>query len=405
MLINFDIEAFTRKHITGRDISLFDKDLKSKQSELAGFLRDANLLVIGGAGSIGSSFIKAVLEYKPSRVVVVDTNENGLTELVRDLRSTKGQYIPGHFLTYPFNFGGSVFSRYLKRESGFDMVAHFAAHKHVRSEKDPYSIEAMIENNVRNTYRLLTLLEKQPPARFFGVSTDKASNPVNVMGATKKWMEETILTFAQAFPVISARFANVAFSNGSLLQGFLERIQKRQPLAAPEDIRRYFISPAESGQLCMLAAVLGNSGDVFFPKITEDDMQRFDVIARRLLSYLELEAEPCETEEEAKNKALEWTRDKKKYPVYFFKSDTSGEKPEEEFFSTVEIPDLKSFHSLGRISKRTLKTRKMMREKFEELDQLLSRSDMSKKELISFLEREVSGFRHLETGKNLDQRM
>ena len=297
-------------------------------------LNGKKVLVIGGAGTIGSSYIKAILKFNVSRLVVVDINENGLTELVRDLRSSTGYNIPADFITYPMNFGDRVFEKMFRSLAPFDIVANFAAHKHVRSEKDIFSIEAMIENNVLRARKLLDLLLEFPPEHFFCVSTDKAANPVNIMGASKKLMEEMIMAYSGRLPITTARFANVAFSNGSLPLGFIERLNKRQPWSCPLGIRRFFVSPQESGELCMIASVLGESGDIIFPKLDEErDMISFDAIAIDLLKYLGLEADVCKTEEEARRKSLSLNDKSTRYPVYFFETDTSGEKPYEEFFT------------------------------------------------------------------------
>lgn len=259
-----DLDRFISKYVTEREKSLFEQDLNHYHDVLSDRINNASILVIGGAGTIGSSFIKAMLHFHPSRLYVVDINENALTELTRDLRSSYHLNIPEDYKTYPMNMGDAVFEKLFRQTGPFDIVANFAAHKHVRSEKDPYSIQAMIENNVFNAKKLLDLLLERPPKHFFCVSTDKAANPVNVMGASKKLMEEVIMSYSGKIPITTARFANVAFSNGSLLFGFLQRYMNRQPFSAPTDIKRYFLSPRESGQLCMLACVLGASGDIFF---------------------------------------------------------------------------------------------------------------------------------------------
>jgi FlaA1/EpsC-like NDP-sugar epimerase len=259
--------------------------------------------VIGGAGTIGSSYIKAILKFRISKLVVVDINENGLTELVRDLRSSIEYNISEEFITYPVNFGDRVFEKIFQQHGSFEIVANFAAHKHVRSEKDIFSIEAMIENNVLRARKLLDLLLVYPPEHFFCVSTDKAANPVNIMGASKKLMEELIMAYADKLPIKTARFANVAFSNGSLPLGFLERLNKNQPWSCPRGIRRFFVSPQESGELCLMASIMGESGDIFFPKLDEErDMIPFDEIALDLLKALGLTPDICQTEDEAREK-------------------------------------------------------------------------------------------------------
>src|SRR5699024_2966856 len=262
-MINFDTTQFIKKHITKRSRSLFFEDIEENNSALKNAIDRKDVLVIGGAGTIGSNYIKTLLPYKPSSLTVVDYSENGLTELTRDLRSTKDLFIPSDYITYPFDFGSDTFSKLMKNND-YDIIACFAAHKHVRSEKDHLAIEAMINNNVFNTEGLLRQAKNQKPDHFFSVSTDKAANPVNVMGASKKLMAKVLMAYSTELNISTARFANVAFSNGSLLYGFIRRMMKRQPLASPMDVKRYFVSPEESGQLCMLASVLGGCGDVFF---------------------------------------------------------------------------------------------------------------------------------------------
>src|ERR1035437_2868608 len=284
MQFNLNIDSFIRNHVTFREESLLKRDFEKYNKPLNSRIHNKSVLVIGGAGTIGSSYIKAILKFKISKLVVVDINENGLTELVRDIRSSSGYYIPHEFITYPVNFGDSVFEKIFRHHGPFQIVANFAAHKHVRSEKDIFSIEAMIENNVLRARKLLDLILESPPEHFFCVSTDKAANPVNIMGASKKLMEELIMAYSDKLPIKTARFANVAFSNGSLPLGFLERMQKKQPWSCPKGIRRFFVSPQESGELCLMASIMGESGDIFFPKLDEEkDMIPFDQIAVDLL--------------------------------------------------------------------------------------------------------------------------
>ena len=276
----FNLNSFISKYVTKREESMFISDLDVFSSELNSKINNRSVLVIGGAGSIGSSFIRVILRYNPSELVVVDTNENALAELTRDLRSTKGMCVPKEYKTYPMDFDSQVFNKMFCAHNGFDIVANFSAHKHVRSEKDIFSVEALIQNNVIHAKKLLDILCLFPPKVYFCVSTDKAANPVNIMGASKRVMEDLIFSYSDKFPVKTARFANVAFSNGSLPAGFISRIQKLQPLSAPLDIKRYFVSPIESGEICVLSCILGNNREIFYPKLKEAQMMSFDKIQK-----------------------------------------------------------------------------------------------------------------------------
>ena len=321
------LHEFIDKYVTKRPESMFRADLHAHQSALTKAIEGKSVLVIGGAGSIGSSFIKALLPFSPKSLVVVDINENALTELTRELRSTSTFTVPTDYVTYPMSYADEVFVKMFKARAGFDIVANFSAHKHVRSEKDKYSVEALLKNNVVNAKKLLDLLCDYPPQHFFCVSTDKAANPVNIMGGSKKIMEDMIMAYAKHFPVTTARFANVAFSNGSLPAGFLERIAKNQPLSAPSDVTRYFVSPEESGQICLMACILGSSGQIYFPKLKKEQVLTFSEIATQLLKELGYTPLECQSEAEAIAKAENRKETDKWYPVYFSKSDTTGEKP------------------------------------------------------------------------------
>lgn len=402
-MIFFDESSFIQEYITERQTSLLAKDLQNNSSELTEGIKDKSVLVIGGAGTIGSSFIKALLPFRPGALTVVDYSENGLTELTRDLRSSK-IFIPDHYLTYPFDFGGPVFEKLIDSQS-YDIVACFAAHKHVRSEKDHLAVEAMIRNNVLNTHQLLKQLQTNPPEHFFCVSTDKAANPVNVMGASKKMMEKVLMAYSSTLKITTARFANVAFSNGSLLQGFVNRIYKRQPLSSPSDVRRYFVSPIESGQLCLIACILGHSGQIIFPKLHEDQMKTFSSIAESFLSSIGYECDYCSTEEEAKLKAKNWSPSNKSYPVYFFETNTSGEKMFEEFYTHIDSVDMEKFNSLGVINRSENVEMDITHSMLDELKELFNRKNLTKSKIVSFLTRWITDFGHIETGKNLDQRM
>lgn len=400
----FHSPSFIRRHIIDRPASLFASDLATHETVLRDQVAGKSVLVIGGAGTIGSSFVKAILPYGPGALTVVDYSENGLTELTRDLRSAHNAHVPDPYVTYPFDFGGEIFAK-LFRGGRFDIVACFAAHKHVRSEKDHLAIEAMIRNNVFNTQRLLELARERPPAHLFSVSTDKAANPVNVMGASKQLMEKVLLAGARELKISTARFANVAFSNGSLLDGFVQRILKRQPLSAPSDVRRYFVSPEESGQLCLLACLLGRSGEIFFPKLDESQMLTFSTIAEHFLAELGLEPEYCASEDEARDKALHRREGDPRYPVYFFASDTSGEKAYEEFFTERDRVAMDRFAALGVIEPESLPEPREIAVLLAELEDHFARPDLDKAGIVALLGRYLPDFAHLETGKGLDQKM
>ena len=342
----FELNRFISKYVTKRPESMFSADIERNRDQLTEKIEGKSVLVIGGAGSIGSSFIRALLPFKPKTLVVADINENALAELTRDLRSTKGMYVPEDYIPYPMDFASRVFEKMFRQRKGFDIVANFSAHKHVRSEKDIYSVEALLQNNVLYARKLLELLVEFPPEEYFCVSTDKAANPVNIMGASKRIMEDMIFSYSDQFPVKTARFANVAFSNGSLPAGFLTRISKQQPLSAPSDVKRYFVSPEESGQICMLACMLGNNREIFFPKLEEAQMMTFDAIATALLEEYGYIVRPCCSDEEAIDYAQQLKEGSRYYPVHYSVSDTSGEKSFEEFYTDREMTDMVRFASL-----------------------------------------------------------
>lgn len=401
----FCLEDFISSYVTKRPSSMFLKDIDDNREKLISKIRNKTVLVIGGAGSIGSSFIKALLPFKPAALVVVDINENGLAELTRDLRSTKGMSVPDDYITYPMDFASKVFEKMFINRGGFDIVANFSAHKHVRSEKDIFSIESLLQNNVLNAIKLLDLLTVYPPEEYFCVSTDKAANPVNIMGASKRIMEDVIFSYSDKFPVKTARFANVAFSNGSLPAGFLARIQKLQPLGAPSDVKRYFVSPEESGQICMLSCMLGENREIFFPKLEKEQMMTFDSIAVNLLKEHGYEILQCKSDEEAIDRAEELKKGSKKYPVHFSLSNTSGEKAFEEFFTDTESVDVNRFNSLGIITEKLIPDKESIRILFKELSLAFEKDSVDKSEIVSIIKKYLPNFEHIETGKSLDSKM
>lgn len=402
----FNLEQFIGKYVTKRAESMFVGDIEANRETLTREIEGKSVCVIGGAGSIGSSYIKAVLKFRPAKLVVVDLNENGLAELTRDLRSSADLVVPADYRTYTLNFADPIFARIFREEKGFDIVANFSAHKHVRSERDKYSVQALIENNDIKAKRLMELLMEYKPKHFFCVSTDKAANPVNIMGASKRILEDLVMAYSTEFPVTTARFANVAFSNGSLPDGWLHRLAKRQPLAAPNDVKRYFVSPEESGQICMLASILGRSGEVFFPKLGEEQMLTFSSICDDFVREQGLEKHLCASDQEAK----EFTRNQKQetgneWPVVYTGSNTTGEKAYEEFYIPGEKLDMQRFMSLGVIEETTRQPMANVDSFFSELERIFANPDFTKAEVVAAIKRFIPNFEHEEKGMNLDQKM
>lgn len=426
----FNLDKFITDFVTKRPVSMFAADIEANKETLTKEIKDKKVCVIGGAGSIGSSFIKAILRFGPKSVVVVDLNENGLAELVRDVRSTDGLYVPDEFRCYTLNFADPIFERIFREEKGFNIVANFSAHKHVRSEKDKYSVQALIENNDIKAKKLMDLLTVYPPKHFFCVSTDKAANPVNIMGASKRIMEDLVMAYNKYFKVTTARFANVAFSNGSLPDGWLHRLQKLQPLAAPSDVKRYFVSPEESGQICMLACILGKPGEVFFPKLGEDQMLTFSSICDDFVRAEGFAKKECSSDAEAKAYAAEvssraQSRDLstvaaldrralatngtqepvEAYPVVYFSSDTTGEKAYEEFYVPGEKIDMHRFTSLGVVEQTARHDMNEVSSFFEILESIFAKEDFTKAQVVAAIKEFIPNFEHVEKGKNLDQKM
>ena len=379
----------------------FDKDISESKNILSNKICNNNVLVIGGAGTIGSSYIKQVLKYKPSKITVVDINENGLTELTRDLRSSSLLDYKPEYITYPVNLLSDTFDKIFNSDT-WQVVANFSAHKHVRSEKDKISVEALVKNNVFGAIKLLKLCAGNPPNYFFSVSTDKAANPVNIMGASKSLMEKLILSKKNNFRVSTARFANVAFSNGSLLDGFIYRLNKKQPLSCPSDIKRFFVTPEQSGQICLLATFLGETGNIFFPKLDfHKDQIYFKEIALDFLKENGFEPELVKSEKEAKE--FDFEKNPNKYPIYFFKTDTSGEKTYEEFYTEDEDYNINTYNSLGFIN--TLEVNISFEEVESDFETVFSDANSQKSDIVRIIKKYVPDFQHIETGKHLDQKM
>lgn len=453
IMLDFDIERFVRKYMTKRPESLLAADFAKYSDRMHAAIDGRKMLVIGGAGTIGSNYVKAALrQFRPAAMYVVDIDENQLTELTRELRSGSEYTVPETYVTEPIDLGSRLFEKFFKAHGPFDIVANFAARKHVRAERDIHSIEAMCETNVFMAKKLLDLLLENPPTAFFCVSTDKAANPVNVMGATKKLMEETIMAYAAAmqphtpkekgivksekgecekggerkgFKIVTARFANVAFSNGSLPIGWLNRIAKHQPLSCPLGIRRFFVSPIESGELCLAASVLAESGDIVYPKLDETrDMIPFDVVVKDMLNDMGLGCHECSSTAEAME-AMKEINDHasspsphepsslspfpfpfpKGYPVEFFGSDTDGEKTFEEFYTNEDEKDETTFVNLGVVKNAKRRPVEEVEAIFANLHAVFDRPGSTKDDVVEALREYLPNFHHISKGKSLDGRM
>lgn len=391
--------------LIGREKKLFSTDVSAHENELAEKIHNATFLVIGGAGTIGQAVVKEIFKRNPRALHVVDLSENNLVELVRDIRSSLG-YISGDFQTLPLDCGSLEFDVFLnKSKYKYDYILNLSALKHVRSEKDPFSLMRMINVNILNTQKTVKQAIELGCNKYFCVSTDKAANPVNMMGASKRIMELFLMKHSIDIPISTARFANVAFSDGSLLHGFSQRIQKRQPLAAPNDVKRYFVTFQESGELCLLSCLLGDTRDIFFPKLSEElNLITFSQIAVNFLNNLGYEAIACKTEEEARSRVVELSKEKK-WPCYFFESDTTGEKDFEEFYMSHEILDLNRFHDIG-IVKTDLKFDDSKLLAFEQgIENMKRNAKWDKSEIVTLFKTLLPEFEHEEKGKYLDSKM
>ena len=390
--------------LIGRTEPLFSIDISLHKKELSALITSSRFLVIGGAGSIGSAVVCELFKRNPKLLHIVDISENNLVELVRDIRSSLG-YIDGEFATFAIDCGSDIFNSFMLNGQGYDYVLNLSALKHVRSEKDSFTLMRMIDVNVFNTEKTIKQAKDKGAKKYFCVSTDKAANPVNMMGASKRIMEMFLMRRSLELSVSTARFANVAFSDGSLLYGFNRRIEKEQPLSAPNDVRRYFVTPQESGELCLMSCLLGENRDVFFPKLDLDlNLITFSEIAERYLHNLGYEPVQCASEDEARKKVRE-LRTKKQYPVYFFKSDTTGEKDFEEFFTENETLDMKRFEKLGVIKNEAVYDEQKLQVFSDTIQVLRKKGDWTRSELINLFNFMIPEFNHKETGKFLDGKM
>jgi len=391
-------------NLIGRDQVIFDADIDVLHETLFGICREARFLVIGGAGSIGKAVTKEIFKRDPKALHVVDISENNMVELVRDLRSTLG-YGSGDFKTFAVDCGSKEFSALMRNEGPYDYVFNLSALKHVRSEKDPYTLMRMIMVNVFNTIKTLELAKAVGAKKYFCVSTDKAANPVNMMGASKRIMEMFLMRESLTQDISMARFANVAFSDGSLLHGFNQRYTKKQPFSAPNDVRRYFVTPQESGELCLLSGLLGENRDIFFPKLSEKlHLITFSEIAVRYLRELGYEPYECESEDEARDRAEELIASKQ-WPCYFFKSDTTGEKDFEEFFTDNEDLDMERFETVGVIKNQPDFDESKLDDFMNGIEALRKKGTWVKDDIVKLYFGLLPEFAHKETGKYLDQRM
>jgi len=390
--------------LIGRDSELFSSDLEEHDSNLKKIISASRFLVIGGAGSIGQAVTREIFIRDPKVLHVVDISENNMVELVRDIRSTVG-YNKADFRTFSIDCGGFEFEALIKNEGPYDYVFNLSALKHVRSEKDPYTLMRMIIVNVFNTIKTLRLAKEMGAKKYFCVSTDKAANPVNMMGASKRIMEMFLMRESLVQTISMARFANVAFSDGSLLHGFNQRFAKRQPFSAPNDVRRYFVTPKESGELCLLSGILGENRDVFFPKLSKKlHLITFSEIAIRYLREHGYEAYECKSEEEARDRTEELIA-KKQWPCFFFKSDTTGEKDFEEFFTDNEDLDMERLETVGVIKNMPDFDEAKLDEFMNGIQAIRKKSTWSKDDIVKLYFCLLPDFAHKETGKYLDQRM
>jgi len=390
--------------LIGRTVALFSKDIESYGAELSRIVSESSFLVLGGAGSIGQAVTKEIFKRNPKKLHVVDISENNMVELVRDIRSSFG-YIGGDFQTFALDIGSLEYDAFIKADGKFDYVLNLSALKHVRSEKDPYTLMRMIDVNVFNTDKTIQQSIDAGAKKYFCVSTDKAANPVNMMGASKRIMEMFLMRKSEQLAISTARFANVAFSDGSLLHGFNQRIQKRQPIVAPNDIKRYFVTPQESGELCLMSCIFGENRDIFFPKLSESlHLISFADIAVKYLEQLGYEPHLCETEEEARQLAYTLP-EQGKWPCLFTASDTTGEKDFEEFFTNKEELDMSRYENLGIIKNAPLYEQELLTLFENSISEMKEEQAWTKEKIVKLFFTMIPDFGHKETGKYLDSKM
>lgn len=391
-------------NLVGRTRQLFIDDISQYNSDLKRIIEASSFLIIGGAGSIGQAVTKEVFKRNPKKLHVVDISENNLVELVRDIRSSHG-YIDGDFKTFALDIGSDIYDAFIKSDGAYDYVLNLSALKHVRSEKDPFTLMRMIEVNILNTLKTIGQSIDGGASKYFCVSTDKAANPVNMMGGSKRIMEHFLMRESAHINISTARFANVAFSDGSLLYGFEKRISKGQPIVAPNDVKRYFVTPQESGELCLLSTIMGANRDIFFPNLSEElHLTTFSEIAVRFMEYKGLEPYLCETEDEARELISELPK-QGKWPCLFTASDTTGEKDFEEFFMEGEQIDLDRFNSIGIVKSNLEHDATRLADFLNTIESFRSKGEWTKKEVVSLFHEFIPNFGHEEKGKYLDSKM
>jgi FlaA1/EpsC-like NDP-sugar epimerase len=390
--------------LINRDIELFHTDISNNDSVLCSIVSKSSFLVIGGAGSIGQAVVKEIFKRKPKKIHVVDINENNLTELVRDVRSSFG-YIKGDFKTFALDIGSIEYDAFIKSDGKYDYVLNLSAVKHVRSEKDPFTLMRMIDVNIFNTDKTIRQSIENETKKYFCVSTDKAANPINMMGASKRIMEMFLMRRSLDINISTARFANVAFSDGSLLHGFNQRIEKMQPIAAPSDIKRYFVTPQESGELCLMSCIFGKNRDIFFPKLSEAlHLISFADIAIKYLKDKGFEPYLCNTEDEARE-LIKTLPEQGKWPCLFTKSDTTGEKDFEEFYTEKEVLDMDRFENLGVIKNKPEYNENQLNNFESAIDQLKFTMNWDKKSIVNEFFKMIPNFDYEDKGKYLDGKM
>lgn len=400
------MECFLKNilNLIGREKELLNEDVSNHEDQLSQIISSSKFLVIGGAGSIGQAVTKEIFKRNPRKLHVVDISENNMTELVRDIRSSLG-YINGEFKTFALDISSVEYDVFISSDGKYDYVLNLSAIKHVRSEKDPFTLMRMIDVNILNTDKTLQQSISNNTKKYFCVSTDKAANPVNMMGASKRIMEMFLMRKSKKIKISTARFANVAFSDGSLLHGFNQRIQKRQPIAAPQDIKRYFVTPKESGELCLMSCIFGENRDIFFPKLSKNlHLVSFAEIAVKYLKQLGYEPYLCSSEDEAR-KLMETLPDEGKWPCLFTDSDTTGEKDFEEFFTDNEVLDMDRFKNLGVIKNEAVYEPVLVAEFEQTISKLKLDKSWTKEEIFTLFHKMIPGFGHKETGKYLDSKM